>query len=302
MPSFTFVSTANAFALRGGVPVFVDIRPDTLNIDEALVAAAVTSRTKAIVPVHYAGVACEMGAILALADAHRLFVVEDAAQAMLSTWQGRFLGTLGHLGCLSFHETKSIVSGEGGALLVNDERFIARAEVIREKGTDRSRFFRGEVDRYSWLDLGSSYLPSELVGAFLFAQLEHADQIVAERGALCRRYAEGLADLARRGRLALPGRHADDREAGGQHFAVLAQSRADRDGLIAALDAAGIHAVFHYVPLHLSPAGRQFGRKAGPLPVTEDAADRLVRLPLYRGLGAEGVDQVLQAVQAHCGG
>jgi len=204
MPSFTFVSTANAFVLRGAVPVFVDIRRDTLNLDETLIEAAVTPRTRAIVPVHYAGVACEMDAIMAIAARHGLVVVEDAAQGILAEHDGRKLGAIGHLGCLSFHETKNVISGEGGALLVNDERFVARAEIVREKGTNRSQFFRGEVDKYTWVDIGSSYLPSELVGAFLWAQLEHAAEINARRLASCAAYRAGLADLAERGLIELP--------------------------------------------------------------------------------------------------
>jgi dTDP-4-amino-4,6-dideoxygalactose transaminase len=298
MPSFTFVSTANAFVLRGAVPVFVDIRPDTLNLDERLVERALTPRTRAIVPVHYAGIACEMDAILALAAERGLVVVEDAAQGLLADYKGRRLGAIGHLGCLSFHETKNVISGEGGALLVNDERFVARAEVIREKGTNRSQFFRGEVDKYTWVDIGSSYLPSELVGAFLWAQLEQAEAINARRMALCAAYREALAPLAAEGRLALPAAAPAGVRGNGHLFYVLLRDAEERARLIAHLKARGIHAVFHYVPLHSSPAGRKFGRAAGPLPVTEDVAARLLRLPLYHGLGEEDVAAIASEIRA----
>lgn len=301
LPSFTFVSTANAFVLRGAVPVFVDIRRDTLNLDETLIEAAVTPRTRAIVPVHYAGVACDMDAIMALATRHRLLVVEDAAQGILVEHKGRKLGTIGHLGCLSFHETKNVISGEGGALLVNDERFVGRAEIVREKGTNRSQFFRGEVDKYTWVDIGSSYLPSELVGAFLLAQLEHAPEINTRRLASCDAYRAGLAELAGRGLLELPRPAPAGTTANGHMFYVLARSLAERTALIAHLKAQGVHAVFHYVPLHSSPAGRRFGRTAGELPVTDDVAGRLVRLPLYYELSAGEIDHIVGAVRSFFG-
>jgi dTDP-4-amino-4,6-dideoxygalactose transaminase len=299
LPSFTFVSTANAFVLRGAVPVFVDIRRDTLNLDERLIEAAITQRTRAIVPVHYAGVGCEMDTIMRIAERHGLIVAEDAAQAMLAEYNGRKLGTIGHFGCLSFHETKNVISGEGGALLVNDERFVERAEIVREKGTNRSKFFRGEVDKYTWVDIGSSYLPSELIGAFLYAQLEHAAVINARRSALCAAYRVALAGLEASGRLELP--HALPKEVttNGHMFYVLAQSPAERAALIAHLKAQGIYAVFHYVPLHSSPAGRRFGRATGELAVTDDVASRLVRLPLYHELAESGVEQVVDAVRAY---
>ncbi|HKA42652.1 MAG TPA: dTDP-4-amino-4,6-dideoxygalactose transaminase, partial [Burkholderiales bacterium] len=276
VPSFTFVSTANAFVLRGAVPVFVDIRRDTLNLDEKLVPQAVTSRTRAIVPVHYAGVACEMDALMALATRHNLVVVEDAAQGILAEYKGKRLGAVGHLGCLSFHETKNVISGEGGALLVNDERYVERAEIIREKGTNRAQFFRGEVDKYTWVDVGSSYLPSELVGAFLHAQLRRADDINARRLALCEAYADGLSPLARSGCLALPQPAPEGLTGNGHMFYVLLEDGATRGALIAHLKACGIHSVFHYVPLHSSPAGRRYGRAAGALPVTDDISARLL--------------------------
>jgi dTDP-4-amino-4,6-dideoxygalactose transaminase len=285
MPSYTFVSTANAFVLRGGVPVFVDIRRDTLNLDETLIEAAITPKTRAIVPVHYAGVACEMDTIMAIARRHRLRVVEDAAQAVLSDYKGRRPGAIGDLGCLSFHETKNVISGEGGALLVNNPELAARAEIIREKGTNRSQFFRGEVDKYTWVDIGSSFLPSELIGAFLWAQLEHAEAIIARRRQVCAIYREALQDLADDGLLSLPQIEPEGVAGNGHMFYLFTRSAAERGPLLAHLKAAGVHAVFHYVPLHASPAGRQYGRTAGALPVTDDLAERLVRLPLYFNLG-----------------
>ena len=301
MPSFTFVSTANAFVLRGAVPVFVDIRRDTINLDERLIDAAITPRTKAIVPVHYAGVSCEMDAIMNLARERSLLVVEDAAQGILAEYRGRKLGAIGHLGCLSFHETKNVISGEGGALLVNDERFVARAEVIREKGTNRAQFFRGEVDKYSWVDIGSSYLPSELVGAFLWAQLEQARAINARRMDLCTAYRKGLEPLARSGALALPQSEPAGVTGNGHMFYVLLQDLAARTQLIAHLKARGIHSVFHYVPLHSSPAGRKFGRAAGPMTVTDDVSSRLLRLPLYFELDEGDVRHIAAAIREFFG-
>lgn len=289
LPSYTFVSTANAFALRGAVTVFVDIRPDTLNIDEKLIEAAITPKTRAIVPVHYAGVPCEMDVIMDIAQRHQLLVVEDAAQALLSTYKGKALGTIGHFGCLSFHETKNIISGEGGALLINDERFVDRAEVIREKGTNRSQFFRGEVDKYTWVDIGSSYLPSELVSAFLYAQLEHADEITTQRCRICTAYAEQLASLKQAGKLRLPHFDADSN---GHMFYILLDSLAKRTALITHLKAQGIHPVFHYVPLHSSPAGRKYGRVSGHMDVTDDLSERLLRLPLHYEMNDADVERI----------
>lgn len=297
MPSYTFVSTANAFVLRGGVPVFVDIRPDTLNLDETLIEAAITPKTKAIVPVHYAGVACEMDSIMAIARRHGLLVVEDAAQAVLSDYRGRSPGSIGDLGCLSFHETKNVISGEGGALLVNNPALIERAEIIREKGTNRSKFFRGEVDKYTWVDIGSSFLPSELIGAFLWAQLEHAEMIIAHRRRLCAVYREALQDLADAGRLLLPQPEPEGLAGNGHMFYLFTRTAAERPALLAHLKAAGVHAVFHYVPLHASPAGQRYGRAAASLPVTEDLAERLVRLPLYYGLAVDEARGVSAAVR-----
>ncbi|MBI4936692.1 MAG: dTDP-4-amino-4,6-dideoxygalactose transaminase [Nitrosomonadales bacterium] len=293
LPSYTFVSTANAFVLRGAVPVFVDIRPDTLNLDESLIEAAITPRTRAIVPVHYAGVPCEMERIMAIAQQHGLLVVEDAAQALLSTYKGRALGNIGHFGCLSFHETKNIISGEGGALLVNDERFAQRAEIIREKGTNRSQFFRGEVDKYTWVDIGSSYLPGELVSAFLYAQLEHAGEITAKRCHICTAYAAQLAPLQQAGKLRLPRL---DGDSNGHMFYIILESLEARTKLIAHLKAQSILPVFHYVPLHSSPAGRKYGRCGSAMKVTDDLSERLLRLPLYYEMGDSDIERICGAI------
>jgi len=298
MPSFTFVSTANAFVLRGAVPVFVDIRPDTLNLDEKLAAKAITPRTRAIVPVHYAGVSCEMDALMGLARERDLIVVEDAAQGVLSEYKGRKLGAIGHFGCLSFHETKNVISGEGGALLINDPRFVERAEIIREKGTNRAQFFRGEVDKYTWVDIGSSYLPSELVGAFLWAQLENAEKINIKRKNLCCAYRAGLEALAQRGALTLPQPVPVGANGNGHLFYVLLKDLETRSDLIAHLKTRGVHSVFHYVPLHSAQAGRKFGRAAGPMMVTDDVAGRLLRLPLYYGLTEEEVADIVAEITA----
>lgn len=298
MPSYTFVSSANAFVLRGGVPVFVDIRRDTLNLDERLIEAAITPRTKAIVVVHYAGVPCEMDAIQKIARAHGLYVIEDAAQALLSSYGGRALGTIGQLGALSFHETKNVIAGEGGALLVNDESLISRAEIVWEKGTDRSQFFRGEINKYTWMDIGSSYLPSELIGAFLYAQLERADEIVAVRRQLWQHYVESLAPLQTAERIELPGGGAGEVAANGHMFYILLESLSVRSALIEHLKALGVHAAFHYVPLHSSPAGLRFGRTSGEMRVTDDVSARLLRLPLYYEMRREDVDRVVDGVRA----
>lgn len=295
LPSYTFVSTANAFVLRGGVPVFVDSRPDTLNIDERKIEAAITSRTRAIVPVHYAGVGCEMDIIMDIARRHDLIVIEDAAQGVMARYRGRALGSIGHLAALSFHETKNIISGEGGALLVNDPRFVERAEVIREKGTNRSRFFRGEVDKYSWVDIGSSYLPGEIVAAFLWAQMEEAQAITDRRLALWARYHEALGELERARVLVRPTVPTDCLH-NAHMYPVRLQSLRARTEFIDRLRASGIHSVFHYVPLHSSAAGLRFGRAHGSMEVTDDASSRLVRLPLWVGLEAHQ-DAVIEAVQ-----
>ena len=294
LPSYTFVSTANAFVLRGAVPVFVDIRPDTLNIDEKLIAAAITPKTKVIVPVHYAGVPCEMDTIMDIASRHKLLVVEDAAQALLSTYKGCALGNIGHFGCLSFHETKNIISGEGGALLINDERFCERAEIIREKGTNRSQFFRGEVDKYTWVDIGSSYLPSELVSAFLYAQLERADEIIAKRRSICTSYATQLAPLQQAGRMRIA---SFDEDSNGHMFYILLVSLETRSKLISYLKAQGILPVFHYVPLHSAPAGKKYGRVSGTMQQTDELSERLLRLPLFYEMSAEDITRVCSAIR-----
>ncbi|SDC22198.1 dTDP-4-amino-4,6-dideoxygalactose transaminase [Cupriavidus sp. YR651] len=295
MPSFTFVSTANAFVLRGARPVFVDVRPDTLNIDETLIEAAVTSRTRAIVPVHYAGVACEMDVILEIARRHGLVVVEDAAQGVMSTYKGRALGSIGHLGAYSFHETKNVISGEGGALLVNDSGLAMRAEIIREKGTDRSRFFRGEVDKYTWQEVGSSFLPGELVAGFLWAQLEDAGRITHERLDIWARYHAAFAQMESDGLLRRPivptecGHNA-------HMYYVLLSEHVDRQRVISELKQRGVWTVFHYVPLHNSPGGLRYCRSVGDLPVTCMAGERLLRLPLWVGLSPEEQDRVIRSV------
>lgn len=300
MPSFTFPSTANAFVLRGATPVFVDVREDTLNLDPDGVEAAIGPRTRAIVPVHYGGVGCEMDAIAELAGAAGAAVIEDAAQGILSTYRDRALGTMGELGALSFHETKTLSSGEGGALLVNDPELVERAEVLLEKGTDRARFFRGETDKYTWLDVGSSFLMSEITAAFLYAQLIAADQIVERRLVTWRRYHESLAPLEADGLLRRPS-VPDGCVHNGQCYWLLLPSAARRDSLIAALNAREVAAIFHYLPLHSSPAGRRWGRTSGDLGRTEDLAARMLRLPLWVGLPDADVDRVVGAIRDELG-
>jgi dTDP-4-amino-4,6-dideoxygalactose transaminase len=294
MPSYTFVSTANAFVLRGGVPVFVDIRPDTLNIDEALIEQAITPRTKAIVPVHYAGMPCEMDVIMDIARRHNLYVIEDAAQGIMSTYNGQPLGSIGHFGCLSFHETKNIISGEGGALLVNDESLGLRAEIIREKGTNRSQFFRGQVDKYTWCDVGSSYLPGELIAAFLWAQMEAADEITQKRLNIWNKYHDSFADLEHRGVVRRP--IVPDNTTHNAHmYYLLLDDLATRTRFIEFLKEKKISSVFHYVPLHSAPAGLQFGKFNEALPVTDATSEKLVRLPLWIGL-EEYQDEVINLI------
>jgi dTDP-4-amino-4,6-dideoxygalactose transaminase len=296
MPSYTFVSTANAFVLRGGVPVFVDIREDTLNIDESLIEAAITLRTRAIAPVHYAGVACEMDAIMAIARRHGLKVVEDAAQGVMSSYKGQALGSIGDLGAYSFHETKNVIAGEGGALLVNDPALALRAEIIREKGTDRSRFFRGEVDKYTWQEVGSSFLPGELIAAFLWAQLEEADRITQERRASWQRYHDLLEPLEALGILSRPIVPLDCQHNAHMYYVLLAPE-IDRQKVLEDFKRHDIGAVFHYVPLHSSPAGLRYGRTHGSLEVTNRQSDRLIRLPLWVGLTQEQQDKVLNVLK-----
>ena len=300
LPSYTFVSTANAIALRGARPVFVDIRPDTLNLDERLIEAAITPRTRALWPVHYAGVACEMDTIMSIARRHRLLVVEDAAQGVFASYKGRWLGTIGDLGCYSFHETKNIVCGEGGALLVNDERFAKRAEVLREKGTNRSQFLRGQVDKYTWVDLGSSWVPADILAAFLLGQLECGEQITAKRGMLCAAYARLLEPLARRGLLRLP-IVPEGCVANHHMFHVITADARARGALMDHLRAAGFMATFHYVPLHTSPVGLAQGWRQGSLPVTEDMSARLLRLPLFYDMSAADTVAVAREMFAFFG-
>jgi dTDP-4-amino-4,6-dideoxygalactose transaminase len=280
LPSFTFVSTANAFVLRGATPVFIDIRKDTLNMDETKIEAAITKKTRAIIPVHYAGVACEMDAILDIATRHNLWVIEDAAQSFNSTYKNRYLGTIGHLGCLSFHETKNIISGEGGALLVNDESFTRRAEIIWEKGTNRTAFQKGEVDKYTWVDIGSSYLPGELTTAFLYAQFEQSEKIITKRCRLFDLYKECLRSLEKKGDVQLPFQP-DSCRINGHIFYILLSKESHQSRLIQYLKNSNISGVFHYIPLHSSPAGIKYGRTHGDLIVTNDIYKKIIRLPLY---------------------
>jgi dTDP-4-amino-4,6-dideoxygalactose transaminase len=295
LPSFTFVSTANAYALRGARPVFCDIRPDTLNLDETKLETLITPMTKVIVPVHYAGVGCAMDVILAVAARYGLAVVEDNAHGLFGSYRGRNLGTFGCIAAQSFHETKNFTCGEGGALLLNDPTLIERAEILREKGTNRTRFFRGLVDKYTWVDIGSSFLPSDLLAAFLFAQLEERECIQAIRRRLWDRYATGLADWAVAQGVTLP-IVPDDCDQAYHMFYILLPSLADRQGLIAHLKTRGVQAVFHYLPLHLSDMGRKFGGREGDCPVTEDVSDRLLRLPFYNSLSESEQDRVIKAV------
>jgi dTDP-4-amino-4,6-dideoxygalactose transaminase len=295
MPSFTFVTTATAFVLRGATPVFVDIRPDTLNLDEELVDAAITERTKAIVPVHYAGVGCEMEALSAIAEARSVPIVEDAAQGICATYGGRPLGTIGALGAISFHETKNVTSGHGGALVVNDPALIARAEVMRDKGTNRSRFIRGEVDKYTWTDIGSAHALSDLGAAFLWPQLQDSATITAHRRELWERYYTAFEECELSGLLRRP--VVPDTCMHNAHMFYLLLPTVDaRDRLIEDLEQQNINAVFHYIPLHSSPAGRRYGRQGGELSVTDDVSDRLVRLPLWNGMTPAIVERVVTAV------
>jgi dTDP-4-amino-4,6-dideoxygalactose transaminase len=300
VPSFTFVSTVNAFVLRGAKPVFIDIRPDTLNLDEKLLESHVTSRTKAIVPVHYAGVGCEMDAILSLAARCGAAVVEDNAHGLFARYKGKFLGTFGQLATQSFHETKNVICGEGGALIVNDPSYVQRAEIIREKGTNRSSFYRGEVDKYTWVDVGSSYLPSDLLAAFLLAQLENYQKIRSLRQRIWQSYEAGLGDWAVGSDVSLP-RIPPEAEQSFHMFYLVMPSLEARSRLIEHLKARGILAVFHYVPLHLSRMGQHFGGRPGTHPVCESISDRLVRLPFYNGLSSDQQAEVIEAVRAFPG-
>jgi len=297
MPSYTFVSTANAFVLRGATPVFVDIRPDTLNIDETKIEAAITPLTRAIVPVHYAGVSCEMDTIMDIARRHKLLVVEDAAQGIMSTYKGRPLGSIGHLAALSFHETKNIISGEGGALLINDPRFVERAEMIREKGTNRSQFFRGQVDKYTWVDIGSSYLPGEIVAAFLWAQMEEADAINKRRLDIWANYHQWFVSLEKDGKVQRPTIPRECTHNAHMYYLLL-PSLELRTALIDQLKTKGIHTVFHYIPLHSSPRGQAIGRAVGDMTNTNNTGDRLLRLPMWLGLEDEQTAVIQQILAA----
>lgn len=297
MPSYTFVSTANAFVLRGATPVFVDIRPDTMNIDERLIEDAITKRTRAIVPVHYAGTACDMDAIMRLAARRKLRVIEDAAQGYGALYKGKPPGTIGDIGALSFHETKNVISGEGGALLLRDGEFAERAEIIWEKGTNRARFFRGEVDKYTWVDVGSSYLPSEMSAAFLLAQLEAAESITEARRSIWMRYHAAFEHLEEAGKLRRPV-VPEYCEHNAHMYYVLMPDPAGRDRLLKHLRDRGIGAVFHYIPLHSAPAGRRFGKCSGPLEVTDSVSSRLLRLPLWPAMPDDTIDYIIDMVIA----
>lgn len=296
MPAFTFVSTADAFVLRGATAVFVDIRPDTMNIDETKIEAAVTEKTKAIVPVHYAGVACEMDTIMAIAKKYNLIVIEDAAQGVMSYYKGKALGTIGDYGCYSFHETKNYSMGEGGAILIQNENKIEDAEIIREKGTNRSKFYRGQIDKYTWINYGSSYLPSDMNAAYLYAQLEMAEEINEYRLNIWNRYYAGLSELKEAGKIELPV-IPEGCTHNAHMFYIKAKDIEERSRLIAFLKANGIHAVFHYIPLHTAPAGLKFGRFHGEDVYTTKESERLCRLPMYYGLKDEEVDYIISKVK-----
>lgn len=296
MPSFTFVSTANAFVLRGAKIVFVDIRPDTMNINEQLIEKAITSKTKAIVPVHYAGVSCEMDVIINIAKKYNLFVVEDAAQAVMSKYKNKYLGTLGDFGCFSFHETKNYSCGEGGAILIRDKKFSESAEIIREKGTNRSQFWRGQIDKYTWVNIGSSYLPSELNAAYLYGQLEGAESIFSDRMSSWAKYYEQLFDLAKQGKIEIP-YIPKECQHNAHIFYIKCKNLKERSSLIDFLKQNEIMTVFHYVPLHSSPAGKKFGRFNGEDVFTTKESDRLLRLPLYFGLKKEEIEKVVKKIK-----
>ena len=296
MPSYTFVSTADAFVLRGAKIIFVDIRPDTMNIDENLIEAAITKKTKAIVPVHYAGVACEMDKIMEIANKYDLYVIEDAAQGVMSTYKGQALGTIGDFGCYSFHETKNYSMGEGGALLIRDEKMIEKAEIIREKGTNRSKFFRGQIDKYTWIDWGSSYLPSEINAAYLWAQLEEADLINKNRIQSWDLYYNGLRPLSEEGYIDLP--HVPKDCVHNAHmFYIKTKNLKERSELIESLKSSGILSVFHYIPLHTSPAGQKFGEMFGEDKYTTSESERLLRLPMYYNLNAKDILKVIEDIK-----
>lgn len=295
VPSFTFVSTANAFALQGAKIVFADIRPDTLNMDEAQLEKRITPRTKAIVPVHYAGVGCEMNAIMEIANRHHIPVIEDNAHGLFAKYHHRYLGTLGQMSTLSFHETKNFTCGEGGALLLNDPSYIQRAEIIREKGTNRSQFFRGEVDKYTWRDIGSSYLPSDMLAGFLYAQLEEREHIMEHRSKIWNRYHAGLKDWAAQKEVHLPYVPAHCEQSFHMFYMVM-HSLHERQAFIEFMKSQGIYCVFHYLPLHLSVMGQKYDAKPGDCPVSEDTSDRLVRLPFFNKLSKDEQDYILEQI------
>lgn len=296
MPSYTFVSTANAFVLRGGIPVFVDVRPDTLNIDEKLIETAITPRTKAIVPVHYAGVGCEMDVIMAIARRYKLLVIEDAAHCVKATYKGKELGSIGHLGALSFHETKNIICGEGGALLINDRRFMERAEIIWQKGTNRKAFQQGKVDKYTWVDIGSSFLPGEITAAFLWAQIEDATRITRKRLDSWHRYHELLAPIEKAGKIRRP-IVPEGCEHNAHMYYILLNSAQQRGQALRKLAGKGVNAVFHYVPLHTSPAGKKYGRVSGRVKVTQKIAENIIRLPLFLGLTERQQSKIVEILR-----
>jgi dTDP-4-amino-4,6-dideoxygalactose transaminase len=294
MPSFSFSSTANAFALRGGVPVFVDIKNDTLNIDENLIEKAITSKTKAIVPVHYAGNACEMDEIKRIADNYNLLIIEDAAQGFGSTYKGKALGTLGDFGTYSFHETKTIISGEGGALLIKDPKFNEQSEIIREKGTDRSKFFRGEIDKYTWANIGSSYLPGEIISAFLWAQLQKATEIIEKRLIIWNKYHESFKLLEIEGKLQRPTLTKNSKHNGHIYYLLL-KNKSDRNKFMESMKLEGIHCTFHYIPLHSSPAGLKYGKTNDSLKITDERSGQIVRLPIYLDLNEEMQQKIINS-------
>lgn len=297
MPAYTFVSTADAFVLRGAKAVFVDIRPDTMNIDEKLIEHAITDKTRAIVPVHYAGVSCEMDTILAIAKKYNLLVIEDAAQGVMSSYKGKALGTMGDYGCYSFHETKNYSMGEGGALLIRDEKNVENAEIVREKGTNRSKFFRGQIDKYTWVEAGSSYLPSELNAAYLYAQLEEAEKINEKRLSIWNRYWDGLEKLSDEGKIVRP-TIPEGCVHNAHMFYLKARDLEERTALISYLKEQGIQAVFHYIPLHTAPTGQRYGVFVGEDRYTTAESEKLVRLPLYYNLALDQVDYIIDKVQA----
>ena len=298
MPSYTFVSTADAFVARGAKIVFVDIRPDTLNIDENLIESAITDKTKAIVPVHYAGVSCEMDKIMEIAQKYNLIVVEDAAQGVMSTYKGQALGTIGDFGCYSFHETKNYSMGEGGAVIIKDEKFFEKAEIIREKGTNRSKFLRGQIDKYTWVDYGSSYLPSDMNAAYLYAQLEMADEINKNRLESWNMYYEGLKELAKENKIELP-YIPDECEHNAHMFYIKCKDLDERTRLISYLKENGVNSVFHYVPLHSSPAGKRFGRFNGEEKFTTKESERIIRLPMYYNLGKNDIEYTVDLIKKY---